>query len=153
MAVPFTLLPFYPFTLLPFYPFTLLPFYPFTGPPYQPFLSWAQANSDSFQSPLGLHIHHQHGLWHEYRFGFILDLNEPTKSKLITNPLTKDDSTKGHFSQSKPIDHPCKSCIQACMQACPVGAFSFNNYDVVACHIYVQKKLKFLALKMGVRSV
>ncbi|MGY8862669.1 MAG: hypothetical protein ACKVJ2_08555 [Pseudomonadales bacterium] len=121
--------------------------YPFTGPPYQPFLSWAQANGDSFQSPLGLHIHHQHGLWHEYRFGLILDLNEPTKSKLITNPLTNDDSTKGHFSQSKPIDHPCKRCIQPCMQACPVGAFSFNNYDVAACRIYVQKNPNFLRSK------
>jgi hypothetical protein len=123
--------------------------YPFTGPPYQPFLSWAQANGDSFQSPLGLHIHHQHGLWHGYRFGLILDLNEPTKSKLITNPLTKDDSTKGHFSQSKPIDHPCTSCIQPCMRACPVGAFSSDGYDVVACRTYVQKNPQISCAQNG----
>jgi ferredoxin len=113
--------------------------YPFTGPPFQPFLSWAQANGDSFQSPLGLHIHRQHGLWHGYRFGLILELNEPTKSKLTTNPLTKDDLTKGRFSQPKPIDHPCITCIQPCMQACPVGAFSSNGYDVVTCRTYVQQ--------------
>jgi ferredoxin len=113
--------------------------YPFTGPPFQPFLSWAQANGDSFQSSLGLHIHRQHGLWHGYRFGLILDLNEPTKSKLTTNPLTEYGPTKGHFSQSKPIDHPCISCIQPCMQACPVGAFSSNGYDVVTCRTYIQQ--------------
>jgi len=98
--------------------------YPFTGPPYQPFLSWAQRNGDSFQSPLGLHIHRQHGLWHGYRFGLILDrnhLNEP------------------HSDQPKPTHHPCLNCIQPCMKACPVNAFGADGYDVAACRTYVQQ--------------
>jgi epoxyqueuosine reductase len=124
--------------------------YPFTGPPYQPFLSWAQHNGDSFQSPLGLHIHLKYGLWHGYRFGLILDLdldldlNKPAKSKLTksvlaANPLTKGNSTKDDSTQSKPTLHPCTSCIQPCMQACPVSAFSADGYDVVACRTYVQQ--------------
>tara|TARA_B110000503_G_scaffold135104_1_gene215077 strand:+ start:3138 stop:3875 length:738 start_codon:yes stop_codon:yes gene_type:complete len=113
--------------------------YPFTGPPYQPFLSWAKDNGDSFQSPLGLHMHHQYGLWHGYRFGLILDLNKPANIHLTTSPLTKDDPTRDNFNNSKPIDHPCISCIQPCMQACPVGAFSSNGYDVVTCRTYVQQ--------------
>ena len=98
--------------------------YPFTGPPYQPFLSWAQHNGDSFQSPLGLHIHHQYGLWHGYRFGLILDQHHLRKS---------------NFDQPKVTHHPCSTCIRPCMQACPVNAFTSKGYDVVACRTYVQQ--------------
>ena len=98
--------------------------YPFTGPPYPPFLSWAQHNGDSFQSPLGLHIHRQHGLWHGYRFGIILD---------------RHHITVANVRPPKVASHPCLTCIQPCMEACPVGAFSANGYDAVACRTYVNQ--------------
>ena len=98
--------------------------YPFTGPPYPPFLSWSQRNGDSFQSPLGLHIHRQYGLWHAYRFGIILD---------------RHHLSEANVEASKAASHPCINCIQPCMQACPVGAFSSNGYDVAACRTYINK--------------
>jgi epoxyqueuosine reductase len=35
------------------------------------------------------------------------------------------------------------------MQACPVGAFSSNGYDVVACRTYVQKNPQFSSTQNG----
>src|SRR5690606_15304625 len=38
--------------------------YPFGGPPYLPFQRWAKRAEPAFQSPLGLLIHPDYGLWH-----------------------------------------------------------------------------------------
>jgi hypothetical protein len=96
--------------------------FPFTGPPYQPFLSWAQTNGDSAPSPLGLHFHRQHGLWHAYRFGLIV--NTKTLEHHAHNP-------------PPPAPRPCTDCAQPCMTSCPVGAFSSAGYDVTGCRTYV----------------
>jgi hypothetical protein len=46
--------------------------YPFEGPPYFPFQQWARRAEALSQSPLGLMIHPQYGLWHSYRFGLLM---------------------------------------------------------------------------------
>jgi len=96
--------------------------FPFTGPPYQPFLSWAQTNGDSFPSPLGLHFHRQHGLWHAYRFGLLV--NTQTFEHHVHNTPTS-------------ASQPCTGCAQPCMTSCPVGAFSSAGYAVASCRAYV----------------
>lgn len=96
--------------------------FPFTGPPYHPFLSWAQSNGDSIPSPLGLHFHRQHGLWHAYRFGLMVN----------TKTLAHHVNT-----QTTSAPRPCTDCAQPCMTSCPVGAFSSAGYDVTGCRTYV----------------
>lgn len=46
--------------------------FPFEGPPYYPFLQWAKRADVLSQSPLGLMIHPQYGLWHSYRFALLI---------------------------------------------------------------------------------
>ena len=46
--------------------------YPFEGPTYLPFKQWAKRAEPLSQSPLGLMIHPQYGLWHSYRFGLLI---------------------------------------------------------------------------------
>ena len=41
--------------------------YPFEGPPYAPFHRWALASGTVHQSPIGLLIDKEFGLWHAYR--------------------------------------------------------------------------------------
>ena len=89
--------------------------YPFGGPPYVPFLRWAKRAEPVDNSPLGMLIHPRYGLWHAYRgaLAFAEAIDLPPAEFL---PL------------------PCESCAeQPCLQACPVGAFSGETYDVTAC--------------------
>jgi hypothetical protein len=87
--------------------------FPFDRPPL-PFLTWAKRSGQSHQSPLGLNIHADFGLWHAYRaalmFAAAFDI-PPIKSK-----------------------RPCDSCAERpCLSACPVKAFDSRAYDVDAC--------------------
>jgi hypothetical protein len=87
--------------------------FPFDKPPL-PFLAWARRSGALHQSPLGLSIHADFGLWHAYRaallFPVIFDL-PPVRSR-----------------------NPCDSCeSRPCLSACPVGAFDGRSYDVDAC--------------------
>ncbi len=89
--------------------------FPFGGPPYLPFATWAKRAEPVADSPLGMLIHPDYGLWHAYRgalaFAESIDLPPP--------------------------DHrpsPCTSCAERpCLSACPVGAFGEAAYDVAAC--------------------
>ncbi len=94
--------------------------YPFGGPPHLPFVAWAKRAEPVAESPLGILIHPDYGLWHAYRgalaFAEVLDL--PPRAE-------------------RP--RPCDSCAERpCLGACPVGAFSaagtdVAGYDVSAC--------------------
>jgi len=101
--------------------FGLTPVYPFAGPPYHPFQQWAQRAEALHQSPLGLMIHPEYGLWHSYRFGLLVaDLNTE--------------------QQTSPVEAPCLSCKdQPCLNTCPVEAFSSNGYDVESCAAYLRQ--------------
>lgn len=89
--------------------------FPFGGPPFWPFQQWARRAEPVHPSPIGILIHPRYGLWHSYRgvLGFrqALDVPDP-----------------------EAIPSPCESCPgRWCMKACPVGAFSADDYDVAAC--------------------
>ncbi len=96
------------------------PVFPFQGPPYLPFQQWAQRAEALHQSPIGLMIHPQYGLWHAYRFALLMP--EPVE--------TSRNET----------DSPCLSCkTQLCLHTCPVKAFSAEGYDVDSCADYLRK--------------
>jgi len=94
--------------------------YPFEGPPYYPFQQWAKRAKGLSQSPLGLMIHPQHGLWHSYRFGLLI----PQVIGERPNPLSS----------------PCDSCeSRPCLNVCPVDAFGDEGYDVESCAEYLNQ--------------
>lgn len=89
--------------------------------PFQPFQRWAQRADDVWQSPIGLLVHPEHGLWHAYRGAFLF-------------PVAVDGlpPTGGRTS-------PCLTCAdQPCLSTCPVGAFTAEGYDVDACAGHVR---------------
>ncbi len=96
------------------------PVFPFQGPPYLPFQQWAKRAESLHQSPIGLMIHPQYGLWHAYRFGLVL--------------AEEIDLT---HAQEESI---CLNCIdQPCLNTCPVNAFSTEGYDVSCCADYLKQ--------------
>ncbi len=94
--------------------------FPFAGPPYYPFLQWAQRAESLTQSPLGLMIHAQYGLWHSYRFALLMD-------SLATDAAVPQ------------AEDPCVSCeSRPCLSTCPVDAFDDNGYAVDRCAAYLK---------------
>lgn len=89
--------------------------FPFGGPPYLPFLRWAKRAEAVHDSPVGMLIHPDYGLWHAYRGA--LAFAEPV---VLPPP------------DNRP--RPCDDCAdKPCLSACPVGAFTPAGYDVGAC--------------------
>ena len=96
--------------------------FPFEGPPYYPFLQWAMRAEPLSQSPLGLMIHPQHGLWHSYRFGLLFQQSHIQDSPELS------------------VDSPCQACAeQPCLHSCPISAFSTKGYDVSSCATYLKQ--------------
>ena len=101
--------------------FALLPVYPFDGPPYYPFQQWARRAEGLAQSPLGIMIHPEHGLWHSYRFALLGDDFDVAPSR---------DAGEA----------PCITCsARPCLQTCPVEAFDGEAYAVDACAAYLER--------------
>ncbi len=101
--------------------FELQAVFPFSGPPYLPFQRWANAAQQLEQSPLGLLMHPEFGLWHAYRFALLLP-------EFIPNNTA---------SAPKQI---CSACIQKpCLTSCPVSAITTAGYDVAACVRYLER--------------
>lgn len=99
--------------------FELQPVYPFTGPPYYPFQQWAHRAEALEQSPVGVMMHPEFGLWHSYRFA------------LLGAEFTVSDAPVSRQS-------PCRSCdTQPCLRSCPVDAFDGQGYDVDRCARYL----------------
>jgi hypothetical protein len=89
--------------------------FPFGGPPHLPFVAWAKRAEPVAESPLGILIHPDYGLWHAYRgaLAFPEALDLPPRA-------------------ARP--RPCDTCAdRPCLSACPVGAFTAAGYDVAAC--------------------
>lgn len=94
--------------------------YPFDGPPFYPFQQWASRAESLGQSPLGIMIHPELGLWHSYRFALLgADLGAP-------------DNVPAAVS-------PCQNCVgQPCLHTCPVDAFDGDSYDFKRCATYLR---------------
>ena len=99
--------------------FPVHPVYPFEGPPYYPFLQWAQRAEALAQSPIGIMIHPEYGLWHSYRFALL--------------------GAEFEAAQAPPLqESPCLRCQpQPCLHSCPVDAYDDNGYDVERCAGYL----------------
>ena len=88
--------------------------------PFRPFQRWAQRADDVWPSPIGLLVHHDHGLWHAYRGAF-----------LFGDEVTDLPAVGRHRS-------PCLDCAdQPCLTTCPVDAFSVDSYDTDRCAAHV----------------
>ncbi len=108
--------------------------YPFGGPPWLPFVAWAKRAEPVAESPLGMLIHPDHGLWHAYRgaLAFAEALALPPRD---VRP------------------RPCDSCAEKpCLEACPVGAFTPGGYDVAACTAHVEAPAGADCLEQGCRA-
>ncbi|MEM7300831.1 MAG: hypothetical protein AAF468_07070 [Pseudomonadota bacterium] len=91
--------------------------YPF-GDAVWPFQQWAIAALGVSQSPMGLLIHPEYGLWFALRAALMIPVEE-----IVPPSVT---------------DHPCESCdAKPCLSSCPVGAFSPDGYDVPACVAHI----------------
>lgn len=93
--------------------------------PFIPMQRWAQRADDVFESPIGLLVHPEHGLWHAYRGALLFP--EPVEGLPVVG--------------GRPS--PCASCVdQPCRSTCPVGAFDtdetgLRGYDHVGCRTHV----------------
>ena len=103
--------------------------YPFEGPPYHPFQQWARRAEGLCQSPVGVMMHPQFGLWHSYRFA------------LLGARFERQDSAVASTSADGSTDtSPCLDCdSKPCLHTCPVGAFDANGYNVKCCADYLRQ--------------
>ena len=108
--------------------------FPFGAPPHRPFVAWAKRAEPVADSPLGMLIHPDHGLWHAYRGALAL-------AAALTLP-PRD-------MRSRPCDH----CLdRPCLDACPVSAFSSAVYDVAACVGHIAGSAGADCLDLGCRA-
>ncbi len=108
--------------------------YPFGGPPHLPFVAWAKRAEPVSESPLGMLIHPDHGLWHAYRGALAL------KERVTLPP--RDERPP-----------PCDTCVERpCLGACPVAAFSTKGYDVAACTEHIATPPGRDCLDLGCRA-
>ncbi len=107
---------------------------PFGGPPHLPFVAWAKRAEPVVESPLGMLIHHDYGLWHAYRgalaFAETIDL-PPRETRA----------------------RPCDTCAdKPCLTACPVNAFTTTGYNVAACVGHIATAAGGDCMELGCRA-
>ncbi len=92
--------------------------FPFGGPPHRPFYTWALRTGRCHPSPVALLVHDEAGLFVSFRGALAL-------SEWLDLPPA-------------PLN-PCDTCIdRPCLAACPVGALTGADYDLPACHAYLE---------------
>ncbi len=83
--------------------------------PFHPFQQWAMRAEGLKPSPLGILIHPDYGPWHAYRAAVVLD------DEIVIQGAQENN-------------HPCDLCVgKPCLSACPVEAFSGEEYDLAGC--------------------
>lgn len=108
--------------------------FPFEGPPYAPFLAWAKRAEPVFETPIGMLIHPEFGLWHAWRGALLFSEN-------IEIPAV----------ETRPA--PCETCAdRPCLTTCPVSAFSGDGYDVDACAAHLRTSQGADCLSEGCRA-
>jgi hypothetical protein len=99
--------------------------FPFEGPPWPPFQRWARRTGRAWDSPVGMLVHAERGLFVSYR-GAI--------------------ATAEAWAIPPPAARPCPTCAARktgcrltapCRAACPVNAFGPEGYDVAACRAHL----------------
>jgi epoxyqueuosine reductase len=91
--------------------------FPFGGPPHRPFTAWARRSGRAWDSPVGLLVHDEAGLFVSFRGALAL----PERLEL-----------------GRGRTRPCDGCGAPCLTACPVGALGGAGYDVAACHAWLE---------------
>lgn len=108
--------------------------FPFGGPPYRPFVAWAKRAEPVAESPLGILIHPDYGLWHAYRGALVF-------AEAFDLPARVE----------RP--RPCDTCAdKPCLSACPVNAFTNPGYDVPACVGHIATPAGGDCLALGCRA-
>lgn len=88
--------------------------------PYLPFQQWAARAERLRQSPLGILMHTDFGLWHAYRGALLFNF-------------------KISIQQPRDVIHHCDGCVgKPCLNSCPVDAFLDIGYDVAKCVTHVR---------------
>lgn len=83
--------------------------------PFLPFQQWAMRAEGLKQSPLGILMHPEYGLWHAYRGALLFD-----------RPVG--------MPRRRATAHLCDSCrSKPCLSACPVAAFSDQGLAYGTC--------------------
>lgn len=102
------------------------PIFPFDEP-YWPFQRMLAAATGMRQSPLGLFIHPEFGLWQAVRG--VLVVPHGRKFMIPDNALAGTPENQ---------IHPCDGCKEKpCLSACPVDAFDGKSLDVASCHAHL----------------
>ena len=108
--------------------------FPFGGPPYLPFVRWAKRAAPVAESPLGILIHPDYGLWHAYR-----------------GALAFPDAIALPPRDARP--RPCDTCAdKPCLTTCPVGAFTGARYEVAACVKHISTEAGADCTALGCRA-
>ena len=103
--------------------------FPFGGPPYQPFIKWALASNRCFASPVQFLVHAELGLFTSFR-GVV--------------------RLSGQHPVPPPLPNPCDSCAdKPCLSACPVSAVGKENYNVAACHVFLDSEAGVSCMARG----
>lgn len=106
--------------------------YPF-GDPIWPFQQYARKALGVEQSPLGLLIHPEFGLWFAFRALLVF-------ADHVERPILS--SNEAH--------HPCDTCTdKPCLNSCPIGAFTDEAYDYPACKSYVGSRAGHACFSSG----
>lgn len=96
--------------------------------PYPPFQSWAKRASGICNSPLGVLIHPQYGLW----FGL--------RGVLLVKVIVENQQLDKLIQQTKYIESPCDRCIEKpCLSSCPVNAFGDSSLNVKVCYSHLDE--------------
>ena len=108
--------------------------FPFDGPPYAPFFAWARRAEAVADSPIGMLIHSEFGLWHAWRGALAF------QEKFV-------------LRDCHPVTSPCYTCSEKpCQTACPVDAFRGGLYDVVACASHLRTEAGADCMAQGGRA-
>lgn len=92
--------------------------------PYYPFQNWALESDNLSKSQINLLISEEYGTWHGYRGAIALDFVLETPSSTASVPDL------------------CATCQdKPCLSACPVDAFSSENFLYSECQNYLKTEL------------
>ncbi|MEM7068120.1 MAG: ferredoxin [Pseudomonadota bacterium] len=110
--------------------------------PYWPFQRIAESVTKAQQSPLGIFIHPEFGLWHGLRGLLVFSPNHEFSNhvKSMSAPV------------QEPI-HPCDVCEgKPCLTACPAAAFKNDTLDVASCFSHLDSNNSPDCMSLGCQA-